>query len=209
MNANERKSLTEALQNAGLIPVAKPFEPEQVEIQQQVIILPEPIVEYPAEILNKPAMEVVNFDRHLDKLFAQMESTMRQKHGVGISAIQIGSSVKACIVMTASGPVRACNARITEYSEEKTYIREGCLSVPGLEVPVGRCKEITVEYQNERGERLTIVAEGLEARIWQHEIDHQLGSLILNQLNSYRLGEALKKLRIINRKRNRAVAGFR
>ena len=66
---------------------------------------------------------------------------------------------------------------------ELVSMEEGCMSLPGITVPVVRSSEVVVETKNERGQLVEIEAEGFLARVLQHEIDHLNGKLIIDYLN--------------------------
>jgi peptide deformylase len=72
------------------------------------------------------------------------------------------------------------NPEIIEFGSETSTAAEGCLSLPGLQVKVTRPTEITVTGLTEDFQPITMVAEGLEARVIQHEIDHLNGILIVD-----------------------------
>lgn len=180
----------------------------QVEEQKIEIVPPEPIVEYGDSLLNSKSTFCVDFGPDLQYLFRRLASTMKVYRGVGISAIQIAVPFQACIVAPpGKDPILAVNGRITAREGEQVFQREGCLSMPGtpktpFAIPIYRSEEVTVEYQDPKGDSHKIVATGFEARIWQHELDHSNGKLIIDRCaSSFRRREALNKYRKLQGKR--------
>jgi peptide deformylase len=128
------------------------------------------------------------------KLIVQMIYTMRRVHGVGLAAPQIGKSLQLAVIETRPsqfrpklkkrGPIVVVNPKIISYGKDKAKDWEGCLSFEGARGRVPRSKEITVEYFNEKGEKVTERAKGLWARIFQHEIDHLNGVVYVDRMEN-------------------------
>jgi peptide deformylase len=141
---------------------------------------------------------VTVFDSRLEKLAAVMLEVMHREEGVGLAAPQIGVLSR---VMVWRDPDHEddeyvfVNPEIVFRSEECTTESEGCLSVPGCMVEVSRCKQVTVHAQDLRGTSIELEAEGLVARIMQHEVDHLDGRLILDRATPEERRRALKELR--------------
>ena len=125
-------------------------------------------------------------------LIKEMIYTMRRAHGVGLAAPQIGVS-KAITVMEIrktptrpdaekKGPIIVVNPKIVKYSRKKEPGWEGCLSFVGVRGSVPRSESVTVEYYNEKGEKIVEQATGLWARIFQHEIDHLNGTVYIDRV---------------------------
>lgn len=101
-----------------------------------------------------------------------MLGLMKKERGIGLAAPQIGMS-KRLFVMEIDGQPRACfNPEITESSQNLVEYNEGCLSFKGKTCIIKRPDEISVRYQNYRGDWYTERLEGLWARCFQHELDH-------------------------------------
>lgn len=101
-------------------------------------------------------------------------------NGLGLAANQIGITQRFFGIGHRSfdefkKPVILYNARITRASEEMEIDEEGCLSFPGVVYNVYRPKEVEVEWQNMKGDTLGAELKGLEARCFQHELDHLNG----------------------------------
>ncbi len=148
--------------------------------------------------LRRTAKPVTVFDAKLKKEAAEMLKTMKAHDGLGLAGVQVGLD-KRLIVMGYE-PVGGedelphipetalVNPRLVKSSKEKEILSEGCLSLPGLELPVERNLGVTVEAKNLDGKPVTIKAKGIHARILQHEIDHINGILFTDR------AQELKKL---------------
>jgi peptide deformylase len=93
-------------------------------------------------------------------------------------------------------PVQALVNPVLEWSgDEKEWMEEGCLSLPGVHVDVERPVHVRVRAHDGRGEPLLVEASGLEARVIQHEMDHIDGVLILDRTPRDQRKEAMRALR--------------
>ncbi len=155
------------------------------------------IVTYPDPVLRQKAETVGNIDDEIRSLMKGMAEVMYQDDGIGLAAPQVGVSQRVIVVDAGEGLVSLSNPEIIYEGEEKEQMEEGCLSLPGIRVDVLRVKKITVRGINENGETVKIDAEGLLARVFQHEIDHLNGILIIDHaspLHRTLLRSKLKKL---------------
>jgi len=108
-------------------------------------------------------------------LCTSMLKFMRLNNGIGLAAPQIGIS-KRVFVMDIHGRERACfNPEITFRSDVLSEFPEGCLSFPGEECTIKRPDTISVRYQDYQGNWIEDDMVGLEARCFQHELDHLNG----------------------------------
>jgi len=121
-----------------------------------------------------------------------MQETMSEKDGIGLAANQIGILKRIVVIADKEGPLILINPEIIEKSWLKNIMEEGCLSVPGVFGTVKRHKKITVAAINSRGETLKLKAEGMLARVIQHEIDHLDGILFIDKVIKYTEGEPPK-----------------
>jgi len=129
-----------------------------------------------------------------------MLATMREQEGVGLAANQVGRLKRILVAAyeDESGEMNEfaiVNPQIEERSEESEKDVEGCLSLPGMRVEVERPTAVTVTGQDPSGEPLRVEAEGLLARIFQHEIDHLDGVLILDRTDRESRKQALREMR--------------
>jgi peptide deformylase len=142
---------------------------------------------YGDAILRNKSAKVDEFGPDLKPLFRHMEETMLDAKGVGLAAPQIGVSKQIAIMNpepeNSTRLLKMINPRIISSSDETEKLEEGCLSVPGVRGEVARASEITVAYQDENGKEHTLHAEGMLARIIQHELDHLNGVLFVDRLS--------------------------
>jgi peptide deformylase len=157
------------------------------------------IRQYPDPALRMPALEVDEVDASVGDLVERMTSLMQEARGVGLAAPQVGVLRRILVYQTADeDPVVALvNPRLTGSSDERETVDEGCLSLGAatVVVPVERPLAVTVEATTPAGEAVTVEAEGLEARVIQHELDHLDGVLIIDRTTPEDRREALGQLR--------------
>ena len=135
------------------------------------------------------------------KLKEELFEAMVKYDGLGLSACQIGVDLKV-FVMRFNGDAIVCfNPRITHYSEETSYISEGCLTFPGLYFPVTRSYGINCTYATEEGKMVSASFVEISAKVFQHEYDHMLGKLYLEYASNYMVKNARRKQKLWERKR--------
>ena len=152
------------------------------------------IVKYPAKILSQLAQEVQEINPAVLALISQMEQAMENNDGIGLAAPQIGVSERIVIVKDAKENHAFLNPKIVSHGKITVTDEEGCLSLPGIFVKVKRLKQIKIACKTPEGKEITIEASGLGARIFQHEIDHLQGKLIINRINLLARLKLLPKL---------------
>ena len=134
------------------------------------------------EILRKKCKEVSVVDDKIRTLLDDMVETMYAHEGVGIAAPQVGILKRVVVIDVEDGRVyKMINPKVTEMSGEQVG-QEGCLSVKEKKGIVSRPMKVTVEYIDENGEPVTLVAEELLARAICHEVDHLDGILFLDRV---------------------------
>lgn len=101
--------------------------------------------------------------------------------GMGLSANQIGLSERAFAAVLGQRLVVCYNPSITVYGASQTPLDEGCLSYPGMTLSITRPSEVTVRYENEAGEVITDFLSGIDAKVFQHELDHLNGVTFVNR----------------------------
>ena len=139
------------------------------------------IITLPNPILRQKAKKIADvMDPKIQKLIPQMTELML-KEGVGLAAPQIGESIRLIVVKYKDGSVAMINPRILKKSILKEWGEEGCLSVPGKYGEVKRSKKLTIRYTDEKGKAKTLNAQGMLARIIQHETDHLDGVLFIDK----------------------------
>jgi peptide deformylase len=157
------------------------------------------IRQYPDPVLRMRGNEVAEGDDSVQALTERMSRLMQEARGVGLAAPQIGVLRRVLVYQTSDEEpiVALVNPRVLETSEERETSDEGCLSLgsAAVVVPVERPVALTVEATSPSGEPLRIEAEGLEARVIQHELDHLDGVLIVDRTTPEGRREALARLR--------------
>ena len=146
-------------------------------------------------VLRERALEVTTFDRGLGKLAKRMIRIMHDAPGVGLAAPQIGVLQRLLVYDVDDDPRVLVNPQLDELSEETEETDEGCLSVPGVTMPVSRPVSLRVRALDAAAEPLEFRAEGLEARVIQHEFDHLEGVLIVDRTSRSARAAALRELR--------------
>jgi peptide deformylase len=142
------------------------------------------------------AKEVESFDQDLERLVTRMIALMRDAHGVGLAATQVGILRRLFVFEAQEQPARAIvNPVVVDPSAETEVEEEGCLSLQDVRVPVERAVSVAVEGRDEKGEPVRLELQGLAARVAQHEIDHLDGVLILDRTDPESRREALRALR--------------
>lgn len=160
----------------------------------EIITAPHPILEMRAR-----TVESDEFGADLHQLTRDMAETMYHAPGVGLAAPQVSDPRRIIVIDSSSKEERGSrffamvNPEIVERSEEMIPWYETCLSVPEMEVKVMRNKKIRVEFQNpEDGEQRSVWFEDYESVIVQHELDHLLGTVILDRASRMKRARYLK-----------------
>jgi len=146
-------------------------------------------------VLRTPAEPVVEFDRELRRLIADLTDTMRDASGVGLAAPQLGVGLRVFTFDVDDVVGHLVNPVLEFPDDEEQDGPEGCLSVPGVYVDTKRRQNVVARGVNGYGDPVVIVGSGLLARCAQHETDHLDGVLFLDRLDSARRKEAMKAIR--------------
>ena len=149
-------------------------------------------------MLHEPSRPVRRFDERLEELVQDMIETMRAADGIGLAAVQVGVPQRVIVIELPAVPDEEAaeaegapetelyvlvNPEITNTSDEKEEAIEGCLSIPGWAGEVGRYRSVTIEGVDLQGDEVCIRAEGLLARVLQHEIDHCQGTVFIDHID--------------------------
>ncbi len=153
-----------------------------------------PIRTYGDPVLNTVTTEIENIDGRVAALAETMIETMYAAPGVGLAANQIGVQKRLFVYDKGEGPVVVVNPVIVESEGEWTY-EEGCLSVPGLSWEITRPNAIHLIGYDLDGNEISVETDEFEGRIFQHEMDHLDGVLIIERLDDDQRKEAKKLLR--------------
>lgn len=134
-----------------------------------------------AAILRRKAKPVGKTTTALRALISGMITTMREANGVGLAAPQVGISKRLFVAEVEKRLLVFIDPKIVKASGEDIGT-EGCLSIPGIVADVPRAATVVVTAKNRRGRGVTVEADGLLARVIQHEIDHLDGVLFLDRV---------------------------
>lgn len=146
-------------------------------------------------VLRRRAAEVTEIDGRIARLAEDMYITMKEAHGLGLAAPQVGVSRRLFVYEIGnSGPRTLVNPKILVRDGEWEH-EEGCLSVPGLFFLVERPKHVVVTGYDLDGREVSIEADELEATLYQHEVDHLDGRILLALLDDDQRKQAMGELR--------------
>lgn len=145
-------------------------------------------------VLRKVAADVTDIDGKLAKVCEDMLQTMYDEPGLGLAAPQVGVQRRFFVYDLGDDPRVMINPIVEEGDGEWVY-EEGCLSVPGLAWDIVRPKEIHITGYDLDGNEISIEADELEARLFQHELDHLDGILLIDRLDDETRKAALRTLR--------------
>jgi peptide deformylase len=123
----------------------------------------------------------------------QMAKLMYKSQGCGLAAPQVGIGKRLIVVdvtvpdedgeVAEKDPVFFINPTVKRLWGEKEVSDEGCLSIPGIQIPIERYNNIEVEALDLNGEPFVLEAEGFYARALQHELDHLEGTTMFEHLD--------------------------
>ena len=134
-------------------------------------------------ILRKKSQKIGQIDSEIKELSQDMSQIMVEKQGIGLAAVQIGELKRIILAQTENGLKFFINPEIVKKSRQTEILEEGCLSLPGLWLKIKRPNQVEVKFLNLQGQEEIIKAQGLLARILQHEIDHLDGKLIIGRIS--------------------------
>ena len=137
-------------------------------------------------------------DLDRQELKDNLTETMKELHGIGLSASQCGVMERVFIMYSdlKERKIIACfNPRIIEESVEQSLMDEGCLTYPGLWLKVKRPIWIRATWEDTKGTKGEYQLLGLEARIFQHEYDHMEGTNFTKKVSKLRMKMAMKRLK--------------
>jgi peptide deformylase len=162
------------------------------------------IYKYGDDVLKLKAKEVKNIDEAIIKLLYKMTVTMYStNNGVGLAAPQVGESLQASVIDLSMGTkpeerIVLINPEIIESDGEETG-EEGCLSLPGISIPVKRNTGLLLRYLDIAGKEQQREFQGFMARAIQHEIDHLQGILIIDRVSSLKRQIVKKEINRLKR----------
>lgn len=161
------------------------------------------ITKYGDTVLQTRASEITDITTETEGLIDDMIDTMYSSSGIGLAAPQVGLSVRLFVADPSFGRdsndlVVMINPEIAEREGVQSEL-EGCLSVPGFEAQIARPTRLLVRGLDRQGKPQQIEATGLLARIFQHEIDHLDGSLLLDHLRGLKRDLIIRKIKKLKR----------
>src|SRR5436305_705332 len=148
-------------------------------------------------VLRAKALPVDRFDDALRREVERMGALMHDALGVGLAATQLGVLHRVLVYRAyPEDPLTVLVNPVIEWSSDELELaEEGCLSLPGVHVEVERAARVRVRARDPKGEELQVEADGLTARVIQHEIDHLDGVLILDRISRDARKEAMRAMR--------------
>ncbi|MEK6674382.1 MAG: peptide deformylase [Planctomycetota bacterium] len=144
------------------------------------------IVFFPDPVLRAVAKPVEAFGPDLHRLADRMFELMRAEKGVGLAAPQVGVSIRLFVCNPTGKPeddLVCVNPQLFELTGAAEH-EEGCLSIPDVKVTMRRSKHALLRAHDADGQPFERAGTDLPARIWQHEIDHLNGRLILDFMSA-------------------------
>ena len=153
-----------------------------------------PVRVYGDPVLKQAAREVDQVDGSLVRLVDNMVETMYDSEGAGLAAPQVGVQKRLFVYDVGEGPEVMINPSIVELDVE-WYYDEGCLSIPGLRLGIVRPNRVHIRGYDLDGEEISIEADEFLGRVFQHEVDHLDGVLMLERLDDDMRRQALRVLR--------------
>jgi peptide deformylase len=142
------------------------------------------IIHYPDPRLRRVCAPVTRFDEQLASLAQRMSELMETGKGVGLAAAQAGVNQRVILVNTTGRPedTQAYVNPVLRDLRGSLEAEEGCLSLPDINVQVRRAQHCHVTAQDLAGRPVSLEVAELEARVFQHEIDHLNGVLIIDRM---------------------------
>ncbi len=145
------------------------------------------IVHYPHPALRHPGRPLTSIDKQLHLQIGEMKELMYEAHGLGLAAPQVALPFQLLVMNITGDPKQPEQEEVfinPAIVERRGSIddEEGCLSFPGLFQKIRRAKTIKVQAYNLKGQLIEKVVSELEARAWQHEIDHLNGVLFIDKM---------------------------
>jgi len=154
---------------------------------------------YGDNVLRLKSNPVEKITEELEDLALDMIEIVKSQNAVGLAAIQISEPIQLIILKIGEEFVPVFNSKILKKSEETTISEEWCLSIPGVKCDIKRFKWVDIEYLDIENNIQTMKLEDLKANIFQHELDHMNGKLIIDYLTPARRSLIQRKLKDITK----------
>src|SRR3954451_19745484 len=155
------------------------------------------VLRYGDPALRAVARPVERFDAGLAEEVERMTQLLDDALGAGLAATQLGVMDRVFVYRPDPDPPTGVfvNPQLEWTSDETVLGEEGCLSIPGIWVEVERPEQVRMRGHDETGRERLVEAEGMEARVLQHELDHLDGVLMLDRISKEQRREAMRLLR--------------
>jgi len=145
------------------------------------------LVYYPDPRLRRIADSVGKADADLQAAIPRMFEIMYKARGIGLAGPQVALNHRIVVANLSGDPEKKADEQVflnPEIVERDGQMKEeeGCLSLPGMYAMIVRADQVEVRYDTLDGKKIQRVAQGLEAKLFQHEIDHLDGILILDKM---------------------------
>jgi peptide deformylase len=146
------------------------------------------------ELLKQESGIITDFGKSIEEHCMKMFEIMAGSNGIGLASVQIGDLRQVFITSVPKDTPRVfINPEIIETSLEQVVYEEGCLSVPGINSDVTRPYYVKIQAWDIKGKHFIYQAEGLLARVIQHEFDHLHGILFIDRLHPDKKQKLLKQ----------------
>lgn len=149
---------------------------------------------WPDRVLRRRAEPIRDLNEELVRLAHDMAETMYARGGIGLAAPQVGALWRLVTVDVGEGLLYLVNPELLEQEGEQRG-EEGCLSIPGVRLQIARSERLQLRAWDLQGRELRLEAEGLLARVLQHEVDHLNGVLILDRASPLERSLVRRRLR--------------
>lgn len=146
-------------------------------------------------VLREKTRPVESFDAALRRLAEDLLETMYEAPGVGLAANQVGLSIACFVYDDREGGAGFVANPVVSDLEGEDDLEEGCLSIPGPYHPTVRASSVRLRGRDLEGRPIDLEAEGLLARIFQHETDHLSGMLYIDRLTDEGRRDVMRQLR--------------
>ncbi|MDR1047931.1 MAG: peptide deformylase [Treponema sp.] len=147
------------------------------------------------ELLRQKAVPVKKINKSTEEFARNLVEALHEGKGIGLAGPQVGVLERIFAVHVEGDVPRIfINPSILETSQELVKYEEGCLSIPGVYADIVRPKTVKVQAWNERGRPFTLEANGILARVIQHEYDHLEGGLFIDRLSEEKRERILAKM---------------
>jgi len=145
------------------------------------------------------------------ELKKQLIDAMFDHGGLGVSANQLGYKTRVFAMRgaTKKESVVCFNPEIVDFSPEMNTMEEGCLSLPDVYVRVVRPSHVAIKYLDEFQKEEGQLADGLTARVFQHELDHLDGMLMIDRVGELSRMRGFDKARKIQKMRRRGKVKYK